>query len=219
MCGLIYEEMPRNSSYCFKHKQSVDALTSQLKKRKRDEVEGSSEALTKFEEMRNKKDSPPSNFSRMVYDFEAKCPSKGNRIARDQYDCAMLIEQQTTRTVGGKARKCVMMHQTRYIRFAQQELDMTVEEAEAKWAEYVEKTDEADTDQNGPPQHRLRLPITAEDSVYMAQETEHSKSLLLSGLTRRRGITPLPYLRSFISSRSGVSHLQIYICWLVVGLF
>ena len=187
VCGIEYADMPKGSNYCYEHKADVDVLTKQLKRKRAHNEEGAEVQLKKFEDLRDKKESPPSMFSRLIYDFHEQCPSKGPRVERDAYSCVLLKEVASESKIAQRGFKCIKMHRERYIRWAQKELDLTAEEADSKWKKYDRDTAEDDKDQLGPSFSKLQLPIPVEEFVIGMHETKNSKELHMEG-TRGTGI-------------------------------
>ena len=124
ICNKIYAQMPKNSKYCYVHKESVDAAFAQAKK------EGE-EAATAFKA--KEQDSETLPFRKLILDFERACPARGRGRPRAKYSFAMLIESWKAETKQSKEKKKKWMDYIDFTVFQKEKRLKTQEQADRLW--------------------------------------------------------------------------------------
>ena len=162
VCGLVVGIHPSNSAYCADHKRAVDAYTAACKLA--DKKGKTTENMDAFNAIRQDCGPPPSNFSRLMLEYEERCPGAGRGKKRAHIEVAMLNQKHCMRTEMKKEFICEFMHRDQWIHHAVSNLRWSPAEAELKWNEVREKTEVSQQDFNGP-NRSLRLPMHVKDLV------------------------------------------------------
>ena len=185
VCGLLKQEMPPNSLYCWDHKRAVDSLTTQCKAT--DKKNKNTECMDALNKIREEgKLGPPSTFSDAIIEFEASAPSQGRGIKRKTIDSMQLLERYITRTSVRNEAKLVRMHEEQWLNHAKTVMLLSHQEAEARWLKAKETTPEKLADNEGPGKS-LRLPMHVEDAIYMGSSVDFER--IAEGSSKRKKLT------------------------------
>ncbi len=169
--SLPCEDFALNSPYCRVDKQAIDNLAYHAKVQ--NELEWWKDARGDDTKLR-----------RVLFKYHERCPREPNARRRSTFLIAQYREEYRAASAVTHSDKGVMMHRTRYIRYATtpgtdaSNPAMTVKDAELKWAAW--ENDPAHIrDQKGPVGDTLRLRVHVDDEVNFDSSVTHSKSQTL----------------------------------------
>ena len=183
ICGLIKQDMPPNSLYCWDHKRSVDAFTAQCKAQ--DRKNKNNECIEALNNLRDGgKEGPPSEFSSTIMDFEKSSPAQGRGVKRKTVDSMVIMQKYITRTTVRNEAKLVRMHEEQWMNHAKTVMLLSHQDAESRWKKAKETTPKELTDEEGPG-GTLRLPMHVEDAIYMGSGVDFEKSAEGSGKRKK----------------------------------
>jgi hypothetical protein len=186
-CGACGKpEVLLGNTFCPQHRRVVESMATHFKSQ--DKANGTKRAAAFAERRRlNKGHDPPSDLSKEILAFEVSNPNLGRGVKRIIMDGIESFEEQKNTQGSRSGVKLVKMHKVQWIKHATTTMCYSDTWAKEKWLD-VEATVEKDqTDEMGPPESRLRLPVPTEDFVEGFSQAEHAKSVRLS--SKRQKIT------------------------------
>jgi hypothetical protein len=185
VCGEVFDHMPLRCPFCEKHRLATNAMIAQFKKKKN---AGDGKELDEY--TKNKDDAvalklanngqpQPTTFSFAVLKFEMECPSLGPGKSRKAFSMVQFMEEHLVSTELRKGFKAIMMHKSKYARWAQAEYGWTVAACNTKFDQMVKLCSEDEQDENGPDGEKTRIPVHTEDFIQGSNATIHQKRMSL----------------------------------------
>ena len=186
------DNMASGSKYCKVHKKTVEEMAATLKKHADEQGSGTpaEKAKLEFIEAREKApDNPPSPFSNIVIEFEAKFPPAGRGKKRGVSECeaVVMVEKHGAKSQASQGLLLEMMHEEEWMHFATETKRYPRDWVVERWRQTKEATPEKDTDQAGPPRSRLRLPMPKSDFIKAANIVEQEKGVDMTSNRRKVG--------------------------------
>ena len=101
VCGKKYADMPVNSRYCWQHERSVSSLRTSYQPKKgtpKDAPNPKADELAAFKELEQQTTPPPSDFSKMILNYEVHSPFQGVGKARKPYSTVTYVQNKIQKT-------------------------------------------------------------------------------------------------------------------------
>jgi hypothetical protein len=179
----MFDDMPKGSPNCWPHKRAVESLSNQLLKALKSSPSDTdaSQAFKDFKDMRLKPPKPPSDWSRLILDYEQKSPSLGPGCVREGYDFVTNIQEIKNTTRVTKGCRALKVHKARWLKYAMDTLEMSQVDAIAQWDEADRTLKGEARDEAGPAHSKLRLAMPFDEYIDLENEVEHTKILRMEG--------------------------------------
>ena len=192
VCGLSFEDMPRNGKECYEHQQDAAGLQKDLEaKAKRDPGNPQTKAdLQWFKEQRKTAGPPPSPYSKEVLAFSQACPSRGAGKARACYNQFRQMEETVAQQEAKVGVRAVKMHKERFMIWATGTACVPAEYADAWWKRMFKEFDHNDilqVDQLGPSFSKLQLAVPTENFSEGSLSEQHNKRMQLLSKAKKVG--------------------------------
>ena len=193
VCGVIYEEMPRNCKECYQHMKDVAALQKWLEQQLAATPKDSQrkEDLLWFKNQKKVAGQPPSDFSKEVLTFAQNCPSAGQGVPRNttQYSMFRQLEEQKASNVTQAGTLGVKMHKERFILWGKNNafpgsyMDDWWESLKLQ----LDPKDPNQVDSLGPDFSTLQLACPIQNFTKGFAQQEHSKAMQLLSKNKKIG--------------------------------
>ena len=177
-CSVVCFLAP-GSCYCWDHKRVVEGMVGFFKSQ--DKKLGTKTGDTFAKKRKDfKGKAAPNDLSRDIMDYEIKNPRIGKGSKRIKLENMETSEVQRNSTGTRKGTKLVKMHFARWMKHAVEVMCYPAEWAKEKWMDAEANTPKNETDDLGPPNSKVRLPMPFEDFIEGFAATSHEKNVALA---------------------------------------